>query len=349
MKQFTQEEFQKYFEINISDGLLSETSDYGLATLIRNIIMVNPLSTRGEINQRILSMLSPFNVVENDVKKQVSRSIESLKTLKEIVELYRNVQQPVWAAIQPQWIRIDSCNAVLLGDFSEEKLIYHPLDNFDVVRRFEINEENLNIVSNIQETEIYDWLVASCNGQICEDVEIVCFSDLQSKLQKLLREKKELLLLQSSEFLNDDIAVLVGNPAEFWGSYKDLTGRWRKISQVQDGIYFGVIVGERANATRWVLIEKRSSAMRMLQLYDKEQWRWLLLENAAEIEKREIYSFNNSFIRFNVPLPIKLENWLRLFASKQPQWGQWRYCNNEFIKLERILDSCRLKNLNLPY
>ncbi|MDR2761253.1 MAG: hypothetical protein LBB88_01475, partial [Planctomycetaceae bacterium] len=69
MKQFTQEEFQKYFEITVSDGLLSETSGYGLATLIRNIIMVNPLSTRGEINQRILSMLSPFNVVENDVKK----------------------------------------------------------------------------------------------------------------------------------------------------------------------------------------------------------------------------------------------------------------------------------------
>jgi hypothetical protein len=307
--------------------------------------MVNPLSTRGEINQRILSMLSPFNVVENDVKKKVSRSIELLKTLKEIVELYRNVQQPVWAAIQPQWIQIDSRNAVLLGDFLEEELIYCPLDNFDIVRRFEINEENLNNVSNIQKTEIYDWLAASCNGQVCEDVEIVNFSDLQSKLQKLLKETIESLLLRSSELLNGDIAVLVGNPAEFWGSYKDLTGRWRKISQVEDGIYFGVITGKRANATRWVLVEKRYSEMRMLQIYNKEQWRWLLLENAAEIEKREIYSFNNSFIQFNVPLPIKLENWLRLFASKQPQWGQWRYCNNEFIKLERILDSCGLKKL----
>jgi hypothetical protein len=321
-----------------------DKSRYGFVSLLRDIVIANPLITRREINQRVQAVLQPLNISQID-SKQIDKFLEILKALKEVTELNRISQHSVWIASQPKWIKLDSCNAVLLGNFYDRRLKFKPIDQFDTVRRFVPDNAAMNI--HVNETNISDWLIQSCEGKICKEVEIDKFTELPTKLLCLWNEKKEELLSQNSEPLNyDNIGVIAGKPGEFFGSCKDFnrpTGRWKKLSQVNDGIYFGIKQSENVYETSYVLLVKQyANQIKILTLFDKEQWTWLFLTNAKENGHREICNINSSLIHLTVPLPTTLENWLRIFASKKPDWGQWSSQLEEFSDVKKILEDCGL-------
>jgi len=339
MKPFALEEYQKHFGLTVEqDGMLSQRSHYGLTCALRNIIFRNPLLTRREINQRIFDILSPFSVDKEKIKKQIGEGLDLLMALQEVTELQRNAQQSVFSAVHPQWIQVDADNAILLGNFSDDELLFHPIDEYDTVRRFIINEKNLDILWRVPKTDFSNWLIQSCKSKICQGIKIDSIPELQNALQKLGNDKKEQLKNQPLESLNGDIAVVTGNNEDFFGSNRDtnnLTGRWRKLFLVDNGIYFGMMTGNRTDQTRWLLVEKYSDQMRCLSLHDKEQWRWLFLAKA----QGGFYRCESKLLRLFIPIPKVLENWLPLFASQQPSWGHWCNISSEFSIIEYIFDT----------
>jgi len=324
MKSITLEEYQQHFGE-------PQAMFASLCSLIRDIIINEPLISRREINQRILDVLSPFAVDQEDTKKKIGEFVDLLKSLHEITELHRNSQSSVFLAVRPQWIKLDEKNAVLLGNFADDDLTVRQIDGYDVVRRFTPDENTDIILCNVPQTEIDDF----CISEICEGVQIDSFSKLPNIIQNLWNKKKEELREQVSELLNGDIAVVVGKNGNFFGDYRELAGRWQKLMRADSGkIYFGVMTGRRPDETRWLLIEKGGDTeMRCLQLHDREQWRWLFFQN----EGNDFCSIENGIIRFSIPLPQTFELWLHLFASKQPPWGQWRYIIDDSSEMERVL------------
>ena len=322
MKSITLEEYQQHF-------WYPQTMLASLCSLIRNIIINEPLITRREINQRVLDVLSPFAIDKEDTKKKIGEYLVLLESLHEITELHRNSQPSVFLTIRPKWLKLNENNAVLLGNFFDDDLTFQPIDEFDVVRRFIPNENTDVILCNVTQTEWDDF----CKGKICEGVQIDSFSKLPNALQSLWNNKKEKLREQPLEALNRDIAVVAGTSGEFFGSANNITGRWRKLYQANDGIYFGRTIEERTDQNRWLLLEKQSAEIRILHLHDEEQWGWLFFQN----EGKGFYKIENGVIHFSIPLPQTFELWLNLFASKQPQWGQWHYISDDSSTIERVL------------
>jgi hypothetical protein len=322
MKSIKLEEYQKHF------GIINQQQNMftNLCSLLRNIIMSEPMLTKREINQRVLDVLLPFNIGQADttIKTQIDKCLKILKSLQEITELFRETQQSVFITSRPQWIQLDKNNAVLLGNFSDDDLTFQQIDEYDVVRRFIPNEKNMDILWNVPKTEITDF----CKGKICEGLEVKTLSDLPTALQNLWDETQCRFREQRDVMLNNDIAVVAGSCGEYFGRYDKLTGRWKKLSDVKNGqIYFGVMTSVHKQKC-WMLVEKHSNSrsMRFLQLDGFGQWYWLLLKN----EGRKCYRIEKEIIQFTIPLPQTLENWLHLVASNKPQIKyQWRCISND--------------------
>jgi hypothetical protein len=249
--------------------------------------------------------------------------------------LYRNAQQSVFTVTRPLWIRLNEKNAVLFGNVSDSIVPLEPIDLYDVVRRFIPTEENINILNEngIEETTLSDWFVSSCSGEIGKDITVSQLSELPMRLKSLWNEKEKALFSQNSEPLDENIHIVSGT-GDFWGSEQDITGRWRRLSTVTvDGIYFGMRINETTNKKSWLILDKQYETVKMLSIHDKEQWRCLFLAKAAANNQPEYYSVNDTALKFTVPLPIVLENFLWLLTSKQPDWGKWAICDHNLLPL----------------
>jgi hypothetical protein len=334
MKTLTPSEYQERFGIFVSEGQILPESKGGFVSLIRHIVVSNPLLTRLELNVNLIKTLQPLGIAENVIKEYANDCLEILRSLNEIVELYRNAQKSVFSVTRPRWIRLNENNAVLLGNVSDSIVPLKPIDNYDVVRRFVPTEENINLLADneIEETTFSDWFMSSYKGEICKDITVNQLSALPIRLKSLLNEKEKALFSQNSEPLDGNICLVSGTG--YWGSERDITGRWQRLStETVDDIYFGMRINERTNEKSWLILDKQYETVKILSLYDKEQWRCLFLTKSAANNQPEYYSVNDTVLKFSVPLPIVLENFLWLFTSKQPNWGMWKICDQNLLPL----------------
>jgi len=317
-------DYQQHFGLVISsEGKIDEDkSRNGLTALIRRIIISSPFITRRDLNQRILDILQPLKV-NGDIKKTITEGLTLLQSMNEIVELHRDGQSSVFVTMRPCWIKLDDRNAVLLGDVDDSLLPSQPIDNYDIVRRFVPDEDNTRTLfdNDVEEISVADWFLRSCSGKICEGAEICRLAELQPVLHDLWDEKMELLLSESAGILDNNILFVGGKTGDFFGRYTIPSGRWRRLSEkIPDGVYFGVRPREYGESTL-LLLAKQGDSVKVLPLYNRDQWRWLLWTNSNEADR---VVMKEDQICITVPIPLPLENLLRLFASRQPEWGQWK-------------------------
>ncbi|MDR1923379.1 MAG: hypothetical protein LBQ66_03300 [Planctomycetaceae bacterium] len=310
MKTITTAEYQQQFGIVLApDGTISQESRYGVASILRNVILENQCVTKREIHQRINSIFQPLNCDKENVIKFADECLKILKTLNEIVELYPQNGQHIWTATRPRWIKLDDNNAVLLGNISSSEVKLMPIDGFDTVRRF-----------NPKQSELY-----------VEEITLAKEIDRLPDLMKLKNKKEGELAEQIFESIKPvgcKIRV-VGNKGNFFGSPRQLTGRWRFLSDVADGEYLGqqrFSDNQNDKRQRYLFVEKRNNKIRVVDLHDHDEWNLLLW--ASETKQ---YTVDGDLMRFNIPIPSVIEKIIRLFSSQQPHRWQWKLADKNLL------------------
>lgn len=301
MKNITLPEYREQFGLFISEGELTHESRYGICSLIRQMIYSNDFLSVREIRKQIHLLLQPLSIEKFD---QLDKYLEILCDLNEIKEFYREGKKAVFMATRPRWIKLNDNNAVLLGNVSNSLLPVPPIDDYDVVRRVALNEDTRHV---FMETGIEEATFPTLTLPNWE-------------------EYKQKLLSQNVEPLSENIIIVSGKHGDFWGSGKDSnnpTGRWKDLSaSTPDGTYFGC--KNQLYAKSWFLLHKQGKTVQTLMLHDEELWHSLFLARTID-DRQKPYSTNGDILIFSIPLPIAVETRLRFFASKQPQWGQWRF------------------------
>jgi hypothetical protein len=316
MKTITLEEYKQHFGIYVTESnAIADESRYGITSLLRKIIVSNPLIKNREIHKRIIETLSPLNINKELTTKFADKCLQILQSLGEITKLYGEKQQPVWTATLPRWITLDENNAVLLGNVSDSDVrLKSPIDGYDIVRRFNPKQEQLPVPEISLEKELREYEF-----------------DKQVNCEVLLEKKKNDLRQQSFESIEPveyKICVVL-NSGDFFGNPNKLSGCWRLLSHVADGIYLGLQrkqETQRDKRRRYLLVEKRGRQLCSLDLYGYEEWKCLL----SVINKQKHYTLEDDVIKFKIPMPDFLERRLRLFGSQQPKW-KWKLVTPEIF------------------
>ncbi|MDR1290160.1 MAG: hypothetical protein LBK06_03065 [Planctomycetaceae bacterium] len=304
MKTITLEEYKQHFGIYVDESnFITDESRYGITSLLRKIIVSNPLITNREIHKRIIETLSPLNSDKELTTKFTDKCLRILQSLGEITKLYREKQQPVWTATLPRWIKLDENNAVLLGNVSDSDVkLNAPVDGYDIVRRFNPKQEQ----PSVPEISLKDELGEQMNCEL-----------LLAKKKNDLKQQP----FESIEPVERKIRVVL-NSGNFFGDPNKLSGRWRLLSHVADGIYLGLQRNQETQIDkrrRYLLVEKRGRQLCSLDLYNYEEWKCLL----SVINKQKHRTLADDVIKFKIPMPDFLERRLRLFGSQQPKW-EWK-------------------------
>ncbi|MGL4942088.1 MAG: hypothetical protein ACRC46_02715 [Thermoguttaceae bacterium] len=306
MKSIALPEYQKQFGLFVADNQLTAESQYGVCSLIRQVLFANQSVSKRELHQRFQAILKPILATDNTF---FDECLDILKALDEIKELDREGKEsPVFTATRPRWIRLDNHHAILLGNIPHSLLPMTPIDGYDVVRRVVPDEHTCRVfaANGIEEEKLSEIGLPNWN------------------------ERKQELLSQNAEGLPEHILLVAGKTGDFWGSSKDTdnpTGRWKKLSaRTPDGVYFAQKNQDYSNPS-WLLVAKKNETVQILTLHDREEWHELLMARIIDENERP-HNINGTTIKFDVPIPEKLTNRLRLFASRQEAWGQWRLAEN---------------------
>ena len=327
MKTLTLPEYQEHLGVIVLEGQITAESRYNFISMIRNIIITSSLITRRDLNHRLETLFQPLGVDKQILRGKTKECLNLLSNLHEIVSLNRNGQHPILAANHPCWIKLADNNAVLLGNIFDKRFRFTPIDHYDVFRRFIPDETSTALLreNGVEEMTITDWLTSSLNRQYCEGLPMLCQETWRMAILRFYNEKKNQLRSLPSEPIPANIHAVFGKSGDYWGEYRSATGRWKRLSsQSPDGIWFGCI-SPNSGPTSWVLCEKEHETVKIVHLFDANQWRCLFLAKTIENEGDKYFVLEKDRIKFLIPIPGVLENLLALFASHQPHLGEWRY------------------------
>jgi hypothetical protein len=126
---------------------------------------------------------------------------------------------------------------------------------------------------------------------------------------------------------SDSFRVVAGRPGQFFGQARTSAGgtRWRECAAAPDGTWCGARLGYGGDFTVPVMLETRGGvAVRARDLYDWDQWRWVLLSRGLAMGDPERVSVVGHLLGQTCELPIQLRRLLEV-TSARPGGEGWRW------------------------
>lgn len=115
-------------------------------------------------------------------------------------------------------------------------------------------------------------------------------------------------------------AVVAGRPGGYFGRAEALDGRWQRGDSVVDGLWCGVLKGQREAHLRPVIAEAHGGrVVRALELYDFDEFRWALLARGCHTDQ-EVVRAREGRLEFTFPCPFR---WRRLAALCCVDGWEW--------------------------
>lgn len=263
MKTLSLSEYQECIGIAVDNGQITDASRFALMALIREIVIAKTMIKRRELHQRLEMLLKPLCPDVKNIRENVDASLERLINLKEITCLYCTGQQPVFMPSRPRWIKLSEDDAILLGYVVSKDLQIMQKDRNDVFRRFVPNTDAMAFLceNGVEETTVFDWLSLSLGGEYCKDVPMLRNEKWQTTLARFYYENISQLRVQTAEPRSGNIKVIRRTP---------------------DGICFCYIYRYYGSPSWVMMLEEEKEAVKILHLYDENQWRCLLLASGLK-------------------------------------------------------------------
>ncbi len=104
-------------------------------------------------------------------------------------------------------------------------------------------------------------------------------------------------------------------------SFEGVSGRW--TSSVPKGTWCGVRPGRNPQEWHPVVATVDGSESRVLDLYDRDEWKWALLARGVSLGMPERSSWQNGVLAFEHPIPAQFTRALRLLGEPGRRGWTW--------------------------
>lgn len=297
-------------------------SDRALANLLRASLSRWGLSPKRAVFKHARNHLRAVGV--EDVSS-VPRVLQRLVDLGECDEVYVG-NESYLAPAAPRWILVSDGVATFLGvSQPPDELSLVDGNHREITRRVLVEKDEdaaVLQVAGVREVSLAEWLVPPgyfrhASRRMSQPVRSDAFSlgDFWDLLEETLM--REGLMLGADA----EVRFLGGRPGEFFGRHDTLQpeGRWTKDSG--EGVWCAYRRGYGDSHWHPCIVAVYSDGMRVLDLYDKDEWRWALLARGKRRGAGEVGRSEGRRVQLTFPAPSQLRAGMDILGSPSNAWA----------------------------
>lgn len=255
----------------------------------------------------------------------VPRILQRLVELGECDSVYVG-HEPYLAPATPRWIPVGGDLAVYLGAGEPPgDLTVTDRSHLDIVRRVRVDaDENVTTLAlaGAQETSLAEWLMPL---HYVRHVSRRMRQPVRSDKVSLIRfwELLETECTAEGLSLASDARVRVvgGRPGGYFGRYYSVEPEGRWTSEPEEGMWCGYRQGYGEAHWHPCIISIAGHDRRMLDLYDKDEWRWALLARGRCTGAEETVRSEREAVRLDFPAPNQLRAAMDILGKRSGSWA----------------------------
>lgn len=298
----------------------------GVAGLLRAALSRWGLSSRRALTRYARQQLEAAHFAEQSSAVVVGNVLEYLQTLRECDEVMVGGERYV-APGYSRWIRTGLHTVTLLGvdPVPPDLSLWEPATQRDVVRRVRFGtEQDLENLyeSGFEECSFEAWLLPLHYlrhhrrrvGHLVRADAI--------KLRDFWEVLVEALTAEGRPVGSDaDIRVLAGTPGAHFGKYNTPQSEGRWTTEPEDGVWCGYRRGYGDAHWHPVVVAVVGTERRLVDLYDHDEWHWVLLARAQATGVHEVVRESGDTVEFTFPLPSQLATAMDLVGPRLRAWA----------------------------
>jgi hypothetical protein len=306
-------------EIGLTDD--SGTIRLGSAAdLLRRIVHTWRLADRREVLRLIRKHLTAVGITDPSISRAL---LDRLVRVGDLAAVQVGPHEFITPG-EPRWIQSGSSLGTLLGlPAVPEGIERLDTTSGDVLHRVRLDSEGVEILTALQVREITvrEFMLTPPYLEYLHRRGLEASTDvgLADYWWRVHGYANETALLTSSEA---DIRVVTGDPGGFFGSHQaeELEGRW--TDQLRPGSWLGYRRGYNDEHWHPALIICGVDSVKVLDLIDHDELRWLLLARGTAEGQREIVHRSDGLVSMTFPLPSALHSALEVLG---PNVGPWKW------------------------
>lgn len=255
----------------------------------------------------------------------VPRVLQRLVDLGECDEVYVG-HESYLAPATPRWMSVGDGVAAFLGvSHPPGGLMLVDDDDRDIIRRVrvETDEDAANLqVSGVREVSLAAWLVPpGYFRHASRRMRQPARSD-ELSLGGFWRVLEETLTSEGLPLSADaDVRYLGGGSGDFFGRHNTdhPEGRWTK--DIEEGMWCAYRRGYGDSHWHPCVVAVDADAMRALDLYDADEWRWALLARGRRVGAEEVVRSDGRSVKLTFPAPRQLRAAMDILGRPSGTWA----------------------------
>lgn len=318
-------------QLGIELGYLNaegELSNYAIANLLRAPLSRWGLSPKQAVLEHARKNLRACGI---DDPNTVNHILQRLVDIGECEEVYVGDDKYL-APANPQWVLVgDGVGAFLGVSQPPVGITVKDEGHHDIIRRIQVDTDESSALleaAGVQKLSLQEWLSPlGYLGHASRRMGQPARSD-QLTLEGFWQLLEEELINDGLMFGREaEIRVLHGAPGKFFGRYNSpqIEGRW--TMDLPEGIWCAYRRG--FNESHWhpCIISVNSDELRVLDLYNADEWEWALLARGRHFGIEEEVRRNDGNVKLTFSAPSQLRAAMNILGRKGGGW-QWNVYTN---------------------
>ena len=297
-------------------------SDRAVANLLRTPLSRWGLSPKRAVLKHARDQLRAGGV--EDISG-VPRVLQRLVDLGECDEVYVGHESYLAPAAQ-RWISVGDGVAAFLGvSQPPDGLSLVGDDDSEIIRRVrvETDEDAAALqVAGVREVSLAEWLVppgyfrhASRRMRQPARSDALSLGSFWDLLEETLTD--EGLPLSGDA----DVRFLGGSPGEFFGPHDTSQPEGRWTAEIGEGVWCAYRRGYGDSHWHPCIVSSDGQGMRVLDLYDADEWRWAVLARGQRVGAEEVARSDEQSVQLTFPAPRQLRAAMDILGRPSGAWA----------------------------